>query len=109
MKVQTKASKDWVIKSFYLGFAVCVVLAGAGCASTQKTTTTATTTEYPRGAEVGMGGQHDSAAVEKSETTIATTETKPGHPGLLSSTVHAIGWVIALPFRLLGGLIGWIF
>jgi hypothetical protein len=42
-------------------------------------------------------------------TTTTTTETKAGHPGILSHTVNVIGWVIALSFRFVGGLIGWIF
>jgi hypothetical protein len=112
MKIKTKASKYWVIKSVYLGFALCVVLIGAGCASTHKTTTTETTTAYSNSEPVGAGEEQDRPVVQKSETTAATTattETKSGHPGLVSSTVHAIGWVISLPFRLIGGLIGWIF
>jgi hypothetical protein len=109
MKDQMKASNCWAIKSVYLGFAVCIILVGGGCASTHKTTTTETTTEYPHTAQVGAGERSNRAAVDKSETTTAVTETKSGHPGLLSSTVHAIGWVISLPFRLVGGLIGWIF
>jgi hypothetical protein len=110
MRIWIKALKSWAIKSAYLGFAVCVVLAGSGCASTQKTTTTTTTMtmERPGSAVVGTGGQQDSVA-QQSESTTATTETDAGHPGLLSSTIHAIGWVIALPFRLVGGLIRWIF
>ena len=109
MKIKTKASKYWAIKSVYLGFVVGAVLIGAGCASTHKTTTTETTTAYSSSEPMGTEEQQNRPAVEKSETTTATTETKPGHPGILSSTVHAIGWVISLPFRLVGGLIGWIF
>jgi hypothetical protein len=96
------------------------VVIGAGCASTHKTTTTKTTVTYP--ADEGNKGylknatpvntsndQQNDPVTQKSETTTTTSETKAGHPGILSSTLHAIGWVIALPFRLVGGLIGWIF
>ena len=102
---------------------VCIGLAlflfaviGAGCAGTHKTTTTKTTVTSP--AEEGNKGYFNNTktadtsndqVTKESETTTTTTETKAGHPGILSSTVHAIGWVIALPFRLVGGLIGWIF
>ena len=118
MKIQKKKSECWFRNSVYLGLAMVFVLMGAGCASTHKTVTTETTvTTSPsayqeqevrnnRGYIVGYEGE---TVVEKSETTTSTTETNSRHPGILSSTVHAIGWVIALPFRLVGGLIRWIF
>ncbi|MFH0754112.1 MAG: hypothetical protein V2A70_06060 [Candidatus Omnitrophota bacterium] len=109
MRIRIQVLKCWVMKSVYLGLAVGVVLVGAGCASAHKTTITETRIAYPNSTEVGSGDEQNRAVVEKSETTTATTETKSGHPGILSSTVHAIGWVIALPFKLIGGLIGWIF
>jgi hypothetical protein len=109
---------------------VCICLAlflfvvmGAGCASTHKTTkttTTKTTETYPT--EEGNKGylkntarastsnnQQNNPVTRESETTTTTTETKAGHQSILGSTLHAIGWVIALPFRIVGGLIGWIF
>ena len=101
----------------YLSFAIIFLSVGLGCASTRKTTTTETTvtTSPSVGQEQAVRNNRgyiinhqDEAVVEKSETTTTTTETKAGHPGVISSAVHAIGWVIALPFRLIGGLIGWI-
>lgn len=97
---------------------------GAGCASTHKTTkttTTKTTATYP--ADEGNKGylknstrvaasndQQDNLVTQESETTTSTsTEAKAGHQSILGTTLHAIGWVIALPFRLVGGLIGWVF
>lgn len=87
---------------------VCIVLAilfvviGApGCASNHKTTKTTTV--------VTSNDQQNNPVTQKSETTTTATETKTEHPSILGSTLHAIGWVIALPFRLVGGLIGWIF
>lgn len=108
-----------------IGLALFIVaVMGAGCASTHKTTettTTKTTVTYP--AEEGNKGylknttrvatsndQQNSPVIEESETTTTTsTEAKAGHQSILGSTLHAIGWVIALPFRLVGGLVGWIF
>lgn len=107
--------------SVYLGLSVLFVFVGLGCASTHKTTKTETTVmqsnntatnavEQNNATTVASANQQNNGVVNKSETTTTTTEKKPaGHPGILSSTVHAIGWVIALPFRLVGGLIGWIF
>jgi hypothetical protein len=108
MQIRRKKSKNWLRNSVYLSLAISFVLIGAGCASTHKTTTTDTTVTSPNNTAVG-GDQQNQGAVEKSETTTTTTKTPTGHPGILSSAVHVIGWVIALPFRIIGGLIGWIF
>lgn len=106
-------------KYAYVWLSMVLVFMGLGCAGTRKTTTTETvvtrSTDTPAdvGQNKGVVYSRDTSAAtsETTETTTTTetTETKSGHPGLLSSTVHAIGWVIALPFRLVGGLIGWIF
>ena len=93
---------------------VFFVLVGLGCTSTKKTTKTETASSTSNVVVTNPGDQGTTSTVTTSpqdtKTTTTTTETKPtGHPGILSSTVHAIGWVIALPFRLIGGLIGWIF
>jgi hypothetical protein len=107
-----------------MGLALFIFIAvGAGCASshkTTKTTTTKTTVANPldegnkgylqNAATVGAGEeQQENKVIQTSETNTTTTETKPAHQGILGSTVHAIGWVIALPFRLIGGLIRLIF
>jgi hypothetical protein len=120
MQILSQKFKYWFKNSVYLGLVVLFVFAGLGCASTHKTTKTETvvtqsnnTTDNKVGQNnettVTSSEQQNRGVVEKSETTTTTSETKAGHPGILSSTVHAIGWVIALPFRLIGGLIGWIF
>jgi len=46
--------------------------------------------------------------VEK-ETTVETTEARERSGGVLSGTVDVAGEVIALPFRVVGGLISAIF
>ncbi len=101
-----------------LGLMMFLLFMGFGCVSTRKTTTeTVVMNSNDRVVNdegqntttvASSDNQQNKGVVEKSETT-TITETRSGHPGILSSTVHAIGWVIALPFRLIGGLIGWIF
>jgi len=100
----------------YLGLAILIVSVGLGCASTHKTTTTETTTTYPNEAAAYEGEQrtttnvpHNKGYLYKSETTETTTETKTERPGVLSSTLHAIGYVMALPFIIVGGLFRIIF
>jgi len=121
MQIWSQKLKNCFKNGAYLGLAVLFVFVGLGCASTHKTTKTETVVSQSNGVATNPAGQNtvttvtttgdqqNRAVVEKSETTTTTTENKGGHPGILSSTVHAIGWVIALPFRLIGGLIGWIF
>ncbi len=62
---------------------------------TEKTVTTTTTST-------------DTGHEAKPESTTTTQETKPQR-GILSSTVHAIGYVIALPFRIVAGIFRFIF
>lgn len=115
--MRTSVNKS-VIRLGLVVLLFCVV--SAGCASTQKTTKTTTTETYSTEGE-NKGYLRDSTTTntsdtqqvsqvsEKTETTTTTSDKKPEHHSILGSTLHAIGWVIALPFRLVGGLIGWIF
>ena len=97
----------------YLGLIILLVFFGLGCASTHKTTKTETTVTYSDEAAANEGelsGQSSSGAVEKSETTTTTTtDTKADQPGILSSTIHAVGYVLALPFIIVAGLFRMIF
>jgi hypothetical protein len=80
----------------------------AGCASIHKTTKTETTITYSNEAASNKGeekttmtvstssDQQNKGVVEKSRTT-TTTDTKTEHPGIISSTFHAIGYVISFP------------
>lgn len=69
-----------------------------GCSS--STTTTTRTIDRPR----------DDGSVQRETTTTESTASDDGpHFGILSGTVKAIGFVLALPFKLVGGLIGIIF
>lgn len=109
-------------KSAHIGLALFLfVVMGAGCAGTHRTTKTTTT--VTSSVEEGNKGylkktttaaasndQQNNPVTQKSETTTSTvTDTKTEHHSILGSTLHAIGWVIALPFRFVGGLIGLIF
>jgi hypothetical protein len=71
-----------------------------GCASTHKTTRTDTAVTYSSEAPV----QDNAPVVEKSQTTTTTTDTKTEHPGVVGSTLHAVGYVLVLPFIIVGGL-----
>lgn len=94
-----------------------IILTGSGCSGTHKTTKTETTTTYPNKGVVYQGGQQattpvttsdDQEAVAKVVTT-STTETKDEHPGILGATLHAIGYVISIPFIIIGGVFRTIF
>ncbi|HBG60656.1 MAG: hypothetical protein A2306_09900 [Omnitrophica WOR_2 bacterium RIFOXYB2_FULL_38_16] len=121
MRIESQKLKYWFKNSFYLCFISLLVSMVFGCASTNKTTTTETTVTYPNKGVIYHAGQHTTTTVttsddqqnkeivEKSETTTTTTETKAEHPGVLSSTFHAVGYVISLPFIIIGGLFRIIF
>ena len=74
------------------------LLVAAGCATNRETVRTETT-RYPA---------PEPAVVER-ETTVTTTESGDGSGGVLSTTVNVIGEVVALPFRVVGGLLRAIF
>ena len=81
-----------------------LTLTGLSCSSTHKTTTTETTVTSSAEEAAAV-----STPVDQQTSTTTTTETKAEHPGVLSSTFHAIGDVIALPFIIIGGLFRIIF
>jgi hypothetical protein len=75
---------------------------GAGAATTGCSSHTTTTTRT-----VDQQGGDETA--ERTETTTTEKEHEGPHLGIISGTIHAIGWVLALPFRIVGGLIRLIF
>lgn len=82
-------------------FALSVVV---GC-STQsaKSVETEKTVQYSERSQRPT----EPVVVEKQTTkTEETTKTQGESVGLLSGTVHVVGQALALPFRLVGGLIG---
>lgn len=76
-----------------------IVLAAApGCARREVSTVrTERTIEPP------------SVVVEQETTTVTKTGTPQEPRGVLSTTVHVLGELLALPFRLVGGLIRLLF
>lgn len=78
----------------------------AGCATRSKTTVVERRVESP-----AAGYQSPPApqtVVERQTTT--EVERKESHPrGVLSTTVHVVGEIVSLPFRLVGGLLRLIF
>ncbi len=105
MQVRLKKAEVLFRNSMYLGVFVLFVSIGIGCASTKQTTKTETTTTYPDQVKVNST---DKEIVTQSQTT-TTTSDKPENPGILSSTFHAIGYVLALPFIIVGGFFNMIF
>ena len=71
----------------------------SGCSS--STTTTTRTTEQP----ASEGGP----TVQTTETKTTESQTSGPGVGILSGTIHAIGFILALPFKIVGGLIQLIF
>lgn len=97
-----------------------VALLTLGCATSSVTKTETITTETIQSPEGNRGnfpyGQTPAQApqektvtrVEKTKKTKETKTTAQGG-GILGTTVHAIGWVLALPFKLIAGIIQLIF
>jgi hypothetical protein len=91
-------------------FALCLALVAGGCARhTHSTTTAEPGTAATTTVEPGTG-----ATVTTTEpavhTTTTTTETEEEHPhSLLGSIFYAVGEIVALPFKLVGGLFDAIF
>jgi len=119
MRFGMQPLKSWIKGSVYLGSIILFASIGSGCASTQKTTTETTVT-YPNKVVVNEVVDHEgeqttttttvvAAGDEQRETTTTATETKAANPGIISSTFHAIGYVIVLPFIIIGGVFRMIF
>lgn len=77
----------------------------AACASQTATKTVKTeTVQY-----LDEPARDTAEPVVLNSQTTETTTRESESTGLLSGTVHAVGQVLALPFRAVGGLIGLIF
>ena len=97
----TSLIRSVIQDSFVFFFLISIT---AGCASSHKTTTTETTVTRPAVEESERNSE-----VEKKEITTTTTETKAEHAGILGTTFHVIGYIIALPFTIIAGLFHIIF
>ncbi len=76
----------------------------AGCSTQSKTVKTETVYDPAVTEEPTV----ENIVVKKTESTESRTETKPPQ-GLLSGTVDIVGKTIALPFKVVGGLIDVVF
>lgn len=95
-----------------LSLALSVAIHTSGCGSTRKTsTTTVTTEEAPESTAPPAATSQPATKVvtEKSETVTEKESSGPWCGGILSCSFEGIGWVLALPFRLAGGVIDVIF
>ncbi len=106
MKTQVRRLECLFRSSTYLGLIMVFVVLGSGCTTTKETTKTQTTVTYPD--QVKSSDAQKDVVVE-SQTTTTTTQDKSEKPGILSSTFHAIGYVLALPFIIVGGFFTMIF
>ena len=82
---------------------IAVMLSGApllqSCSSSQSTTTTTAASPDPNAPP----------EVAETSTTTTTTTTDNEPDSVLGATFHAIGTIIAFPFRLIGDALGLIF
>lgn len=96
-----------VIRHMTVSFLCVGMLVATGCA--QHTQTRVTRTEqvvrHPAPTEMTNRSAEESTVVEKESTTTVQQEPR----GILSSTVHVVGEILALPFHLVAGLLRLIF
>jgi hypothetical protein len=97
---------------FAAAFASCALILAQGCASTDKTTTVTTTTRVNGGTVTSQPLPGD-VATDPSSTTpggpsaTTTTTTQSNEPdSVLGATLHLVGTVILLPFRIVGDVLG---
>jgi hypothetical protein len=81
--------------------ALMLALDGGTATISCSTQTTTTTRTIDRPGEEGT--------VQSETTTTESTDHSGPGIGILSGTIHAIGFVLALPFKLIGGLLTIIF
>jgi hypothetical protein len=102
-----RASSQHPVMQTFLGL---ILIAGlVGCAGTQTTTERTETVTEPAAAANSNVSTDEGAGGAKRETTVTTTTEEKSHPGIVRSTVGAVGSVIAAPFRVVGATLGAIF
>lgn len=77
------------------------------CASRSRTIQMEERVQYPVDEQTQQASKP--LVVEKETTTTTTTTTDHGSRGILSTAVHIVGEILALPFRLIGGLLRLLF
>ena len=98
------------MKNRFLGLIIVFALFGFGCAHTQKTTTTETTTQYPSSGAIGSVPEAQHTTVVKENTTTTTTPAaNTEHTGILGGIAHIIVAIVSFPFVVIGGLFRMIF
>ena len=83
------------------------ILAASGCATHTRTVARREHTEQTTSTTTGATPASEHVVVEHDTTTVHEHPAEP--QGILSTTVHVIGEILALPFRLVGGLLRMIF
>lgn len=90
-----------------LFFSFLVLWLAAGCASHSVKTVKTETVQQVASRDPDSTGP---AVIEKQTTeTAETTRNESESVGILSGTVRTVGQVLALPFRAVGGFIGFLF
>lgn len=93
---------------------ICLLVFGTACSSKTKTVTTTEEVTYTAAPvenadSTVMAQNEQSQVVEKKTVTEEKEEDSGESAGILGTTVGFIGDVIALPFRIVAGLIDFIF
>ncbi|MBP6342898.1 MAG: hypothetical protein KA403_03080 [Candidatus Omnitrophica bacterium] len=105
MKTSCRNKLGLFLSTMLIAGALLSVGTLSGCAtSSDRESTYRTTTET-------VGPDSSGETIQKTQTETNTETTRETHEsrGILSSTVHFIGAVIAFPFKLIGGVIQAIF
>lgn len=92
---------------FAAAVASCGLMLAQGCASTERTTTVTTTTRVSGGSVTSQTVPGDTAPDPAPPATTTTTTTQSDEPdSVLGATLHLVGTIILLPFRIVGGVLG---
>ena len=88
--------------------AMTLVLVSGGCTSTRHSTTTESSTQPAATTTTTVA---PTAGTVQNQTTTTTTEAHETHEphSILGAIFYAVGEVVALPFKLIGGLFDFIF
>lgn len=87
------------LKIFVPALVLAVAIVAPGCASQDTHTTETTTTTQPTNAS-------PTEPAENTQSTTTTTTNDSGHSSLLGATANFVWTVVALPFRIVGDILG---